>query len=133
MRFHPADNATNASRVLCLHLAILCLSISPAVLHTPEAADTALCERSQVLRVCIECPHCDFGFIRSEVAFGNHVRDRHDVQVQILIPTASRGHQHSITAIGREEFIGNNDTLVCVTGKADTEDIIRWQRCERPV
>lgn len=68
--------------------------------------------------------------IKREIPFVNYVRDRKQAQVHIMMTTqrtGSNGTEHSLFFIGQKNFTGQNDTLVYVSKKDDTEEIIRTQ------
>ncbi len=78
--------------------------------------------------VFIDCPICDFNYIRTHVRFVNYVRNRDEAQVQVLItalPTGSGGRQYTLVFLGREKFAGMNDTLSYVTSPSESWDKIR--------
>lgn len=83
----------------------------------------------QVLRVFLDCrAHCDETYIRTELSFMDHVRDREVADVHILVTTegaGSGGEQYTINFIGRGAFSGVEDTLRFTTTRDDTDDDIR--------
>ncbi len=85
---------------------------------------------SENLRVFIDCgsEYCDFDHLRRKINFVNHVRDRHDAQVHVLVTTlktGSGGEKFTITFIGNGEFMGINDSLAYFSSDTGTFDEIR--------
>lgn len=79
-------------------------------------------------RVFIDCDYCDMDYIRTEITFVNHMRDRKDAQVHVLITTQSTGSggtEYTLTFSGQEQFSGNNNVLKHTSGKTDTAAEIR--------
>ncbi|NJD11854.1 MAG: hypothetical protein FIB01_15910 [Gemmatimonadetes bacterium] len=61
------------------------------------------------LRVYVDCPvfSCDMDFMRSELNWISHMRDRADAQVHVLITSQSTGgggSRYTLTFIGLREF-----------------------------
>ncbi len=84
--------------------------------------------RDGALRVYLDCGSCDNDFIRSEITFVNHVRDRHDAHVIVLVTTqrsGSGGKVYTATFVGRDRFAGENDTLSYTVTNTDTDAFIR--------
>ena len=84
----------------------------------------------QVLRVFVDCVNinCDDSFIRSEITFVNHVRDRRDADVHVLITaqdTGSGGREYSIAFIGLGRFDRIEHRLRYVSIPSDTPDAVR--------
>jgi hypothetical protein len=82
------------------------------------------------LRVLLDCPDfsCDQDFLRTEVDFVSHVRERQDAQVYVLITTqetAAGGTEFTVNFIGQKEFRGAADTLSYSSGPAESEDQVR--------
>ena len=87
-------------------------------------------DREDALRVFLDCSDvaCDPEYLRTELSFVNHVRDRRDAQVHILVTTqqtADRGTQFSIQFIGVATFQGVNDSLRLVTVPSAPHDVRR--------
>jgi hypothetical protein len=79
-------------------------------------------------KVFVDCISCDMDYIRTEITFVNHVRDRTEAQIHILITTqttGSGGTEYTLTFSGQKEFAGNDSVLTHVSGKTDTADEIR--------
>jgi hypothetical protein len=80
----------------------------------PSASPPSI--QDQAIRVYIECKdfHCDSEYLRTELTFVNHVRDRQSAQVHVLgtsQPTGSGGRELMLQFIGQERFAGRTDAL----------------------
>jgi hypothetical protein len=94
-----------------------------------QASDSSPAAQDSALRVFFDCPPfvrgCDFDFLRTEITFVNHVRNREDAQVHILVttqPTGGGGREYTLSLIGLKRFAGTADTLRYVSGATDTRD-----------
>jgi len=79
-------------------------------------------------KMYIDCGTCDQDFIRTEITFVNHVRDRKQADVHVMITemyTGSGGTEYTLTLIGQQGFGGVNDTLRYNANKSDTQDMTR--------
>jgi hypothetical protein len=79
-------------------------------------------------KIFIDCDSCDMDFFRTEITFVNHVRDRKDAHVHVLITTQSTGSggiEYTLTFSGQEQFAGEGHVLKYVAGKTDTPAEIR--------
>jgi hypothetical protein len=79
-------------------------------------------------KLYISCDSCDMEYIQTEIAFVNHVRDRKDAQIHLLITTQSTGSggmEYTLTFSGQEQFSGHNNVLRYVSNKNDTAAEIR--------
>jgi hypothetical protein len=79
------------------------------------------------LRVFIDCTnaYCDTEFFRAEMAFVDHVRDRRDADVHVLVTgddTGGGGREYTFAFLGLGRFDKVNHTLRCVTKSTDTDD-----------
>jgi len=96
-------------------------SLGPTVLTAQQPAGP-----SEAIRVFLDCQRarCDQEHFRREVNFVNHVRDRRDAQVHVLITSQETGGgtEYTFLFIGLQEFAGREDTLRFVTSDTDTED-----------
>jgi hypothetical protein len=80
---------------------------------------------SGALRVFLDCPRCDFNYLRREVAYIDYVRDRKDAEVHVLVTTrgtGSGGTEYIFQFIGLGRFAGLNDELRVTTSQADTTE-----------
>lgn len=75
-------------------------------------------------KVFLDCNRCDLDYIRREIPYVNYVRDRQDADVHVLITSqrAAAGRKYSVFFIGRERFVGVDDTLTVASSDTDTED-----------
>ncbi len=79
-------------------------------------------------KIYIDCNYCDNDHIRTNMTFVNYVRDTKEAEVYILITrlrTGSGGRKYTIEFNGQKKFKGINDTIYCITGKNDTDDLRR--------
>ncbi len=78
------------------------------------------------LRVFLDCGHaCDFDFLRTEIGYVDHVRDRKDADVHVLVTTqtnATRGEDFQLQYIGLGRFDGQAATLRYPSGGTATAD-----------
>ncbi len=111
--------------ILILFLATFSFPSLHAQTDTAESTSDIM---KQALRIYLDCSNCDEQFIRTEMKFVNFVRDRYDAQVHILVSrqtTGSGGREYTITFIGKERFLDDNDTLVYNSQKTDTDEMTR--------
>jgi hypothetical protein len=86
--------------------------------------------RHEPVRIYLDCKglRCDHDFLRTDIAFVTHMRDRHDADVHILItaqPTAEGGSEATLTFIGQNEFRGVDDSLRYLSAPATSADQLR--------
>jgi hypothetical protein len=79
------------------------------------------------LRVFIDCTsgYCDTEFFQTEMTFVDHVRDRRDADVHVLVTgdtTGGGGSEYTFAFIGLGRFDKVNHTLRCVVKATDTDD-----------
>lgn len=78
-----------------------------------------------LLRVFLDCNSCDFDYIRREVTYVDHVRDRKDADVHVLVTTqgnSTGGQDFVIAYIGLGRFAGQKSTLRYSSSGSDTSD-----------
>ena len=84
---------------------------------------------SSTVRVFVDCNDgCDSTYIRKELNFVDHVRDKEVADVHILITTeraGGGGNLYTISFMGLRRFAGVNDSATFPTQQADTDDDIR--------
>ena len=122
----PGRSRTSSRRTfaasLILQLVACGWMASPA--HASQA-------RAQApLKVFIDCEACFADFLRTEITFVDHVRERSEAVVHVLVTradTASDGREYTLAFIGLGPFAGTDRTLRTVTTSADAEDVIRRQ------
>jgi Protein of unknown function, DUF481 len=89
----------------------------------PKAVD-----RTDALRVFLDCEPCDEDYLRTEITFINYVRDRKEADLHVLVttqPTGSGGTEYTLKFIGLERFAGVEQTLQYVAAQTNTEDETR--------
>jgi hypothetical protein len=85
-------------------------------------------ELKERLRIFLDCPPCDFDYVRTELRFVDYVRDRADADVHVLVTsqsTGAGGSEYTLTFIGRGAFDGATDTLHHHSSRDDTPDLRR--------
>ena len=94
---------------------------------TASAAQTANVEKP--VRVFLDCQYeCDMEFTRTEIPWVDHVRDRADADVHLLVTTrstAASGREFTLTFIGLKEFASLTDTVAVVSLESDSQDARR--------
>jgi len=111
--------------ILLLSISIL-LNISIGTAQ--ELPDTSSELFKKALRLFLDCRDCDIDYSRKQITFVNFVRDPSEAQVHIYSSsqrTAAGGEEFTLTFIGKENFIGLNDTLTYISRKTDTQEMIR--------
>ncbi|MCF8240681.1 MAG: hypothetical protein K9J16_04780 [Melioribacteraceae bacterium] len=78
----------------------------------------------ELIKLFIDCDHCDMTYFREEITFVNHVRDRKDADVHLLIldEDTGSGTQFILNFIGIGQFANINDTLYVTISEIDTDD-----------
>jgi hypothetical protein len=82
------------------------------------------------VRVFVDCQSvwCDYDYFRTEIAFVDHVRDRKDADVHVLITgqtTGGGGREYSLKFIGLGRFQGVDATMVYAASVDATDDVVR--------
>lgn len=97
-------------------------SLTAALAVTVHAQDAA----PRPVRLFLDCQReCDIEFTRTEIPWVDHVRDRADADVHVLVTTrstAASAREFTLTFIGLKEFANLTDTLVTVSPESDSED-----------
>jgi len=104
-----------------------------AALTAASVESQELAERPDTLaagkpRVYVDCQRCDLDYLRSEIGWVDHVRDRAVADVHILVTsqaTGSGGTQHTAHFIGLRQFAGKEDTLSYFARVAESSDETR--------
>jgi hypothetical protein len=111
-------------RILLALLASLALAAPP-----PVRAQDATAEVSDTVKLFVDCMYarCDYEYIRTELPFVDHVRDRAVADVHVLITSqaTSGGGEYSLHFIGRGAFADVETTLKYAWRQTDTSDVIR--------
>ena len=118
----------NADTINPLRLAAFivgCLLCSPPA-HGQEPAAA----RPATIRVFIDCTNtpCDENYFRTEMTFVEHVRDRQNADVHILLtsqPTGGGGREITFDFFGQGRFMGRDDRLTERFLVAVSQDEIR--------
>lgn len=98
--------------------------------ETASAQDAAPAARR--IRVYIDCPNtsCDQEFFRTEVTFIDHLRQRQEADVHLLITsqgTGGGGSEMTFSFYGQQRFTGRDYVLRLTTVPAQAQDAIRRQ------
>lgn len=85
---------------------------------------------AQRVRAFLDCNgfHCDQEFFRTEIPWVDHVRDRADADVHVLITreqTGGGGGGYTLEFVGLRRFAGVQQTLRHTAGATTTEDELR--------
>ena len=104
-------------------LTFMGLAVFPALAQAQQALLT------EPLRLFLDCQAgCDFDYLRQEIPFVSHVRDRADAQIHVLITaqgTGSGGRRYLLNFIGNARFAGVSDTLTYTAAESDTPELRR--------
>jgi hypothetical protein len=106
----------SAARVLAL--AALALSHIPG---SAAARQQPTPDRTDAIRVFLDCRSCDENYIRTEITFVNYVRDRTAADVHVLIG----GTEFTLKFIGLKRFAGVEQSLKYVAHQTNTSDETR--------
>lgn len=84
----------------------------------------------QSVKVFIDCLNvsCDSDFLRTDISFVDHVRDRKDADVHVLITSESTGgggQKYTVSVMGLVTFDGVDHLVHYVAGAAETPDELR--------
>ena len=111
------------------HLALLIagLLLSSSLVRAQEPLPPT--QAAETVRIFVDChTGCDTTYIRKELNFVDHVRDKEVADVHILI-TSERagggGDQYTVSFIGLRRFEGISDSASFLTQQSDTDDDIR--------
>ena len=100
-------------------LAVSLGAVSPPVIHAQGA-------EARPIRLFLDCQYeCDMEFTRTEIPWVDHVRDRADADVHVLVTTrstAASAREFTLTFIGLREYANLADTLVTVSPESDSQD-----------
>ncbi len=99
-------------------------ALTYACSHSEDSTRTVI-DVSGRPKVYIDCNHCDIGYTKDNIRFIDYVRDMTEADVDLLIrrfSTASGGHEYTLKFLGRNKFVGLNDTLTYVSNTTDTWD-----------
>lgn len=93
-----------------------------AIAQDQQGADTQ--SESQKIKVFLDCWRCDSSYIQDEVQFVNFVRDKEDADVHLIVTQerSGSGTEYTLQVLGREIFLGQDNTLTYFTYNSDTDD-----------
>lgn len=81
------------------------------------------------VRLFLDCQYeCDMEFTRTEIPWVDHVRDRADADVHVLVTTratAASGREFTLSFIGLKDFASLDDTVTVVSPESDSQDARR--------
>ena len=116
-------------RVLAVLVLALLGAAAPVRAQEPPPPHPAAPAAVPAVRVFVDCNNgCDSTYIRKELNFVDHVRDKEVADVHILITTEGAGgggRLYTISFMGLRGFAGTNDVATYLTQQADTDDDIR--------
>lgn len=98
--------------------------LAATLLALPSETDAQ--DAARPIRLFLDCKYeCDMAFTRTEIPWVDHVRDRADADVHVLVTTrstAANAREFTLTFIGLKEFASLSDTIVTVSPEADSQD-----------
>ncbi len=111
-------------------LAIFVVLLAPAAASAQDPpAPPAVPPAPDTVRVFVDCHGgCDTIYIRKELNFVDHVRDKDVADVHVLVTTeraGGGGDLYTITFMGLRHFAGISDTSTYLTQQADSDDDVR--------
>ncbi len=104
---------------------LACLAVPVVV-----AAQTGAPSSRDAVKVFIDCVnvYCDSDFFRTDIDFVDHVRDRKDADVHVMITedsTGGGGSKYTVSFIGQKRYAGIDHLLEYVAAAGSTEDETR--------
>lgn len=106
---------------------VLLVNVASPAHAQPSSRNGPLPDRISLFVDCQDIV-CDHAYLRTELPFVTHVRDRRDADVYVLItgqPTAEGGQEASLEFIGQRPFAGVDEDLRYVSPPAATQDQVR--------
>jgi hypothetical protein len=110
--------------LICLLLCVLALFLS----GVHAAAWQGQPAPHDLVRVFLDCSHCDENYLKKEITFIDYVRNREDADVHLLVTlqeTGGGGAQWTLKFIGLGRFQGADQTLTYNSPQTATSDEIR--------
>ncbi|MDQ6718752.1 MAG: hypothetical protein M3Z17_10470, partial [Gemmatimonadota bacterium] len=103
-------------------VAVVCLQFAIPGTARSQAADS-----TRQIRVYLDCQvnGCDDVYFRREITFIDHMRDRADASVHVLVtaePTGGAGTAYALNFIGLRELAALSDTLRFTVPNSATPD-----------
>lgn len=111
---------------ICIIFVLLLLQLTKVNAQNDSTLNDSLTKNA--LRVFMDignCYNCDYSFIRKEINYVNYVREPAESQVHVIVVetyTGSGGKEFNLMFLGKNEFIGKNDTLKTATAVTNTAD-----------
>jgi hypothetical protein len=110
--------------VLAAQIVCASLVFSDVMAAQPTARQTGR------VQVFLDCPAfvCDFDFLRTEITFVDHVRERTAADVHVLVTTQSTGGggtEYTLNLVGQRRFAGRQDTLSYNAPQGNSQDVTR--------
>jgi hypothetical protein len=105
-------------------LRYLVLAVTSLLVVLPTIAHAAT-DRSETVRVFLDCASCDEQYVRTEVTFVDYVRDRTAADVHVLITsqgTGGGGIEYTLKFIGLGRFRDIDNSLTFVAPQTATFD-----------
>ena len=115
---------------LAIVLVIALYNLFAAELSAQESTDELLSpaagelEPSAPVRVFIDCRRCDSEYLRQEITYIDHVRDKEDSEVHVFITRefSGSGTVYELEFLGSDRFSGIDITLGYRSSSTDTRD-----------
>ena len=124
----PSRHRTLACRIAVIVAAAATLVAGDLRAQDPEPA-VAPTTPARELRVFLDCDRgCDFDYIRTEIPWVAHVRDRTVADVHVLVTrlgTGGGGEEHTVALVGQGAFSARTDTLSFVSRPGQASDLVR--------
>lgn len=122
MQTPSASRGRSFGRLAAAFIAVTLAGVSPA----PARAQDAAAQPPPPIKLFLDCQwECDMEFTRTEIPWVDHVRDRADADVHVLVTTrttAANASEFTLTFIGLRELSALTDTLVVFSPEADSPD-----------
>ena len=108
----------------------MCLGLLTGGALAQEAPPAAAAGSAEPVRIFIDCNNtpCDTDFFRTEITFVEHVRDRQNADVHLLMTgqsTASGGREITFSFFGQGRFMGRDQVLKETFVVAASDDDVR--------
>jgi hypothetical protein len=111
----------------CIISPLLCV-LALLLSSVPAAGSQGQPAQHNLVRVFLDCDHCDESYLKKEVTFIDYVRNREDADVHLLVTiqqTGGGGAQWTLKFIGLGAFQGVEQTLTYNSPQTATDDEIR--------
>ncbi len=116
------------STCFALVVALLALSLPAQAQDADERPEAVPLGQEAMPRLYLDCRRCDDAFIRQEVTFVDHVRDRAAADVHVLVVderTGGGGRRYTFSFIGQRGFSDVGHTLTYTAGQNEAEAEVR--------